>query len=144
MRRDFSGACRENGGGERSEHGFIKEKDFFREYFPQKSCFKIERQFQNTPAPITDFSFLYDGMTAPPDTPARATGFHLELTSQKPQRVVICEKLWGSVFFRHDRVLRYIPCVKVVIMRRIPVLRHAVALPRHRLEENTVRFGFAL
>ena len=61
--------------------------------------------------------------------PPADTGFHLELTSQKPQRVVICEKLWGAVFFRHYRVRRYIPCVKVVIMRRIPVLRHVVTLP---------------
>ena len=76
--------------------------------------------------------------------PPADTGFHLELTSQKPQRVVICEKLWGAVFFRHYRVRRYIPCVKVVIMRRIPVLRHVVTLPRHRLKENTFRFGFAL
>ena len=76
--------------------------------------------------------------------PPADTGFHLELTSQKPQRIVIREKLWGSAFFRHYRVLRHIPCVKVVIMRRIPVLRHVVTLPRHRLKENTFRFGFAL
>ena len=76
--------------------------------------------------------------------PPADTGFHLELTSQKPQRIVIREKLWGSVFFRHYRMLRYIPCVKVAIMRRIPVLRHVVTLPRHRLKENTFRFGFAL